>query len=83
MRYLGFFLKPNDYRKNIWFRLLAKIEKKPFSWSHKWLSRVGQLVLVKVALEAMPVYWMALTWIPRGIMDQIRCLCFSFLWSGK
>lgn len=39
--------------------------------------------MVKVVLEAMPVYWMALTWIPRGILKKIRRLCFSFLWSGS
>lgn len=46
VRYLGFFLKPNDYRKNDWFWILAKIEKKLTPWSHKWLSRAGRLVLV-------------------------------------
>ena len=72
VRYLGFFLKPNDYRKTDWFWLLAKIEKKLTSWSHKWLSRAGHLVLVKAVLEAMSIYWMALTWIPRGILEKIR-----------
>ena len=52
-------------------------------WSHKWLSRADKLVLVKAVLEAMPVYWMALTWIPRGILDKIRKICFSFLWGGS
>ena len=26
---------------------------------------------------------MALSWIPKGILDKIRCKCFTFLWSGK
>ena len=66
-----------------WFWLLRKIEKKMKVWSHKWLSRVGRLVLVKVMLEAMSVYWMALTWIPRGILEKIRKICFSFLLGGS
>ena len=68
---------------NDWFCILAKIEKNLSDWSHKWLSRAGWLVLVKVVLEVMSVYWMALTWIPRGILDKIRRLCFYFIWSGK
>lgn len=52
------------------------------AWSHKWLSRAGSLVLVKSVLEAMSVYWMGLTWIPRGILDKIKNICFTFLWDG-
>lgn len=32
---------------------------------------------------AIPVYWAALTWIPKGIMEKIRRLCCRFLWSGS
>ena len=53
---MGFYLKPNAYRNNDWFWLLRKIEKKLVAWSHKWLSRTDRLVLVKVVLEAVPVY---------------------------
>ena len=66
-----------------WTWLLSKIEKKLGIWSHRWLSRVGQLVLVKAVLESMPMYWMALIWIPKGILEKIRRLCFYFLWSGS
>lgn len=83
LKYLGFSLKPNDYRRRDWMWLLAKIERKLYTWSHRWLSRAGRLVMVKEVPEAMPVYWMALTWIPRGILDKIRRMCFSFLWSGS
>ena len=38
--------------------------------------------MVKAVLEAMSVYWMALTWIPHGILDKIRKICLSFLWSS-
>ena len=38
---------------------------------------------MKVVLEAIPVYWMSLSWIPKGILERIRKICFRFLWSGK
>jgi hypothetical protein len=47
LKYLGFQLKPNDYRKTDWMWLIAKLEKRLKCWSHHWLSRAGHLVLVK------------------------------------
>jgi hypothetical protein len=83
LKYLGFNLKPNDYRKEDWTWLLKKLEKRLISWSHKWLSRAGRLVLVKLVLEAIPVFWMSLSWIPKGTLEAARKLSFRFLWSGK
>jgi len=83
LKYLGFNLKPNNYKKSDWLWLLEKLDKKLKVWSHKWLSRAGRLVLVKSVLEAIPVYWMSLSWIPKGVIEAYRRLCFKFLWSGK
>jgi len=83
LKYLGFYLKPSNYKKSDWFWLLEKLEKRLKVWSHKWLSRAGRLVLVKSVLEAIPVYWMSLVWIPKGILESYRKACFRFLWSGK
>ena len=52
------------------------------NWSFRWLSRGGKIVLIKSVLEALPVYWMHF-WIPLGIIEKIRKLCFKFLWSGS
>jgi hypothetical protein len=63
--------------------LLAKLEKRLKVWSNKWLSRAGRLVLIKTVLEAIPVYWMSLSWIPKGILEKERRMSFSYLWRGK
>jgi hypothetical protein len=47
LKYLGFLLKPTDYRKEDWKWLLKKIDKRLNIWSHRWLSRASRLVLVK------------------------------------
>jgi hypothetical protein len=83
MKYLGFHLKPNNYKKVDWLWLIEKLEKRLNIWSHKWLSKVGRLVLVKFVLEAIPVYWMSLAWIPKGILERTRKLCSKFLWAGN
>ena len=41
LKYLGFFLKPNNYLKKDWTWLIEKLEKRLLSWSHRWLSRGG------------------------------------------
>eukprot|EP00253_Pinus_taeda_P025512 PITA_25512 len=82
-KYLGFWLKPTVYRKADWNWLIAKIESRISHWSFRWLSRVGRLTLIKSVLSAIPVYWAALTWIPKGVMEKIRRICYRFLWSGS
>jgi len=76
LRYLGYQLKPNDYWKTDWGWLITKIEKRLKGWSHRWLSRVGRLLLIKAVLEAILVYLMSLAWIPKGILEKLRKMCF-------
>jgi hypothetical protein len=62
--------------------LVTKVEKKINHWCNWWLSRGGRLVLVKEILKAIPVYWISLAWVPKGILEKIRKLCYQFIWSG-
>jgi hypothetical protein len=41
MKYLGFHLKANWYKKGDWQWLIAKVEKKLNTWCNQWLSRGG------------------------------------------
>ena len=56
IHYLGFFIKPNDYRKRAWAWLLEKLDKRLKLWCHHWLSRADTLILIKYVLEAILVY---------------------------
>lgn len=79
LKYLGFYLKLNSYKKHDWNWLLSKIEKRINLWSFKWLSRAGRLILMKSVLIVIHVYWIALTWVPKGILSKIRkCVVVSF-----
>jgi hypothetical protein len=64
-----------------WRWLLAKFEKRIGHWCNRWLSLGGHFVLIKVVLESQPVYWMALVVIPVSVLNKLRQLMFSFLWS--
>jgi hypothetical protein len=55
-RYLGYFLKPTNYRVEDWRWLLQKFEKRLGTWCHRWLTLGGRFILVKVVLESLLVY---------------------------
>jgi hypothetical protein len=82
-RYLGFYLKPANYRVEDWRWLIAKFEKRIGLWCHRWLSLGGRFVLLKSVLESLPVYWLAVAIIPTFVLNRIRQLMFNFLWSGS
>jgi hypothetical protein len=42
----------------------------------------GRLTLKKYVQEAIPIYWMSLAWIPKGVLEKARHICFIFIWSG-
>eukprot|EP00253_Pinus_taeda_P001986 PITA_01986 len=71
-KYLGFWLKLVAYKKEDWHWLIAKIEARINHWSFRWLSRAGRLTLLKSVLLAIPVYWVTLTWVPKGVLEKIR-----------
>eukprot|EP00253_Pinus_taeda_P011269 PITA_11269 len=83
LKYLGYWLKPTCQKIVDWVWLVTKIEKRLTCWSHRYLSRAGRLTLIKSVLEATPIFWMALAWIPRNILAKLQQLCNRYLWAGN
>ena len=65
-KYLGIFLKPNYYFGLDWIWLKKKCAKRILSWSHRWLSLGGRVILVKVVLDSISVYWISMEKIPKS-----------------
>jgi hypothetical protein len=80
-KYLGFYIKPNCYTRMDWLWLEKKFEKRILSWSHRWLTLGGRVILVKAVLESISVYWLSLEKIPKSVLNNIRRRMFNFLWS--
>jgi hypothetical protein len=72
LKYLGFNLKPDNYRKEDWSWLIRKVEARIAIWVNRLLSRGGRLVLIKAVLEGIPVYWNSIDAIPKGVLDKIH-----------
>jgi hypothetical protein len=67
VKYLGFYLKPNNYGKVDWNWLLGKVEKKYITMVQPLAIQRGDLVLIKSILEAIPWYT-SILWLtyPKG-----------------
>ena len=81
--YLGCYLKPSGYLIRDWFWLVDKFEKRISHWTNRMLSLGGRLVLIRLVLTSIPVYWFSLFPIPASIIDRLRKLIFSFLWGSS
>jgi hypothetical protein len=46
-KYLGFQLKPDNYKKGDWLWLICKVEARIYVWTNRLLSRGGRIVLIK------------------------------------
>ena len=82
-KYLGCFLKPNCYKKDDWYWLVRKFEKRIASCTLRWLSLGGRVTLAKSILESILVYWLSLAKIPKSIFNIIRRKMFGFVWFSK
>jgi hypothetical protein len=82
MKYLGFSLKPNNYRVNDWMWLIKKIDKKIGNWTFRWLSLGGRLTLENSVLQSILVYWLSLDKLPTSVLQRIQLMITKFIWKG-
>lgn len=50
-KYLGYYLKPNNYSKDYCMWLVGKVENRITQWCNKWLTLGGRMILVKEVLK--------------------------------
>eukprot|EP00253_Pinus_taeda_P017898 PITA_17898 len=82
-RYLGAPLTLKPWQKAHWEKILANMERRCKHWTNRALNFAGRLVLTKAILQAIPQYMLSIRPAPKGILDQIRSIQCSFLWSGN
>ncbi|KAF5208289.1 Ribonuclease h [Thalictrum thalictroides] len=63
--------------------LVDKVRKMVAGWKAKVLSQVGRTVLIKLVVEAIPVYNMASYALPAKFHDDISSICRDFWWHGN
>ena len=71
IKYLGLPLTLSSIPPSLWLDVLAKIKAKIASWGGQWLTKAGQLVLIKVVLFALPIFQSSLLLAPKYISSQV------------
>ena len=81
--YLGLPLGGNISRLLAWEPIIKRMNLKLASWKGKMLSIGGRLTLIKASLSSLPLYYMSLYPIPKGVVEKIVAIRRNFLWSGS
>ena len=82
-KYLGYRPKPLGYRTSDWRWMIELFEKKIHNWTYRLLSLGGRVILIKVVLTGLAVYWFPLARCPKSILTLLRRSIFSFLWGSS
>eukprot|EP00253_Pinus_taeda_P009857 PITA_09857 len=81
--YLGAPLIASALKHSSWRILLEKLEARPSSWTHRSLNMASRLVLIKVVLQAMPLYLFSILATPKWVLKELITLQRSFLWGSN
>ena len=66
-KYLGLPMTCGKSRVNTFKELEEKILKHIMGWNEKFISKVGQEVLIKIVAQAIPTYAMSLFKLPKSL----------------
>nr|XP_029145814.1 uncharacterized protein LOC114924701 [Arachis hypogaea] len=83
IKYLGIQLGANPRLVKTWKPIVDKVEEKFSLWKAKVLNKAGKLVLIKLVLNSLPVYYLSLYRMPKAVTDKLISLQRRFLWSKE
>ena len=66
-----------------WQPLFEKVETRLGGWRARLLSRGGRLVLLKVVLAAIRIYYLSIFRMPAGVRRHLEKTMRSFFWRGS
>jgi len=81
LKYLGYYIKANNYTVGDWHWILRKMDVKINSWCNRYLSLGGRHTLLSSVLSGIPVYWFSLAQIPLSISNTLRSKMANFIWG--
>ena len=77
--YLGLLLGSNPKSKITWRPVIDKLQKKLASWKSKYMSMSGRLTLLKTAFGNIPLYFMSICQVSKGVAKEIERIKRHFL----
>ncbi|XP_059068658.1 uncharacterized protein LOC131859127 [Cryptomeria japonica] len=82
-KYLGLPFYTGSEKHNFWERVSGAISSKILSWSHKWSTFSGKIVLIKAVLNVIPIYLLSILKAPKKIVGALHSIVRSFLWNNN
>ena len=81
-KYLGMPLGANPSRISTWKPVIEKFRKRLHMWKGRLLSMAGRLCLIKSVLNSLPIYFMSVFKMPKGVGRLFSSIQRRFLWCG-
>lgn len=82
-RYLGLPENFSRKKRDIFASLVDRIRQRAHSWTTRYLSGAGKLILLKSVLSAMPTYTMSCFKLPLSLCKQIQSILTRFWWDAS
>jgi len=82
LTYLGLPLGASFKSGSIWNGVIEKMERRLAGWKRMYLSKGGQLTLIKSTLSNLPTYLLSLFPIPVRVANRLDNIQKAFLWGG-
>jgi len=79
-KYLGMPPGVNPSRISTWKPVIEKFRKRFRMWKERLLSMAGRLCLIKSVLTSLPIYFMSVFKIPKGVGKLLSSIQRRFLW---
>ncbi|KAK3211814.1 hypothetical protein Dsin_016520, partial [Dipteronia sinensis] len=83
IKYLGLPLGGRPSSVSFWEPMLDKIHARLALWKMRFLLKAGRLVLIKLVLSSLPMYFMSVFKIPISVALAMEKLQRDFFWGVK
>lgn len=82
-KYLGLPEHFGRKKRDIFASIVDRIKQRAQSWTARFLSGAGKMVLLKAVLASMPTYAMSCFKLPMSLCKQIQSVLTRFWWDIK
>ena len=82
-KYLGLPEHFGRKKHNIFASLVDHIRQRAHSWTFRFLSGAGKMILLKSVLAAMPTYAMSCFKLPMSLCKQLQSILTRFWWDAS
>lgn len=82
-KYLGLPENFGRKKRDIFASQIDRVRQRALSWSTRFLSGAGKLILLKAVLTAIPTYAMSCFKLPMSLCKQLQSILTRFWWDAS